>query len=112
MDLEWTVVQKEKQVRGKMFVAIIKIELSLPGVESIKEKRNILNSVKLKIQNRFKAAVAEVDYQDVHTAALIGVTFISIKRDHAVSRGQKIITFLEEYHSDVFADYDMLIEEY
>jgi uncharacterized protein len=90
----------------------MKIELRFPPVPSIKDKRKIVNSVKMRIFSRFKVSIAEVDDQDLYNSALLGLSFVSLKKDHCVSRSQKIIDFLEENHSEVFNDYDIIIEEY
>ncbi len=95
-----------------MFVGIIKIELRFHPVHSIKQKRSIVSRVKTKIASRFKVSVAEIEDQDLYNSSVIGICFVSNKRDHAVSKGQKITTFLEDTESDIFHDYDLLIEEY
>jgi uncharacterized protein len=95
-----------------MFVGILKIELRFHPVSSIKEKRNMVNSVKEKIRSRFKTAIAEVDDQDLYNSSVIGISYISNSRNHAVTKGQNIITFLESNESEIFHDYNLLVEEY
>lgn len=95
-----------------MFVGILKIELRFHPVSSIKEKRSIVNSVKEKIRVRFKTSIAEVDDQDLYNSSVIGVVFISNTHNHAIARGQKIVDFLENYESEFFHDYNLLVEEY
>lgn len=95
-----------------MFVGIMKIELRFSPVSSLKDKRKIINRVKMKLAHRFKISIAEVEDQALYNSSVIGVAFISLKRNHAVSRCQKIVKFLEEYESDVFYDNNMIIEEY
>lgn len=95
-----------------MFVGIMKVELRFHPVTSLKEKRKIVNRVKMKISSKYKVVVAEVDDQEYYNSSVIGISFISNKKDHANSKGQNIITFLENYESDIFYDYNILIEEY
>lgn len=95
-----------------MFVGIMKIELRFHVVTSIKEKRKFVNRVKMKIASRFKIAIAEVDDIDSYNSSIIGISFVSNKKDHAVAKGQNIVTFLEENESDIFYDYDMIVEEH
>ena len=45
-------------------------------VHSLKEKRMIVKSLIAKLQNRFHASAAEVDEQDMHQIAVIGVAAI------------------------------------
>jgi len=95
-----------------MFVGIMKIELRFHTVFSLKEKRAIINRVKNKILARFKVSIAEVDDQKLYNSSVLGISYISLKRDHSVSKGQNIVRYLEENESDIFYDYNMLVEEY
>jgi uncharacterized protein len=95
-----------------MFVGIMKIELRIHVVSSLKDKRSIINRVKMKLASRFKISIAEVDDQELYNSSVLGVCFISNTKDHATSRAQNVITFLEKFESDVFYDYNMIVEEY
>ena len=60
-----------------MFVGVVRIELHLPAARSLKDKRQVIQSLKERIRHRVHAAVAEVDHQDLWqrarlTAALTG----------------------------------------
>ena len=66
----------------------------------------------MKIASRFKVSIAEVDDQDYYNSSILGLSYISNTKNHANSRGQNIITFLENYESEIFHDYNLLIEEY
>ena len=61
-----------------MFVGIMKIELSIPSVLSIKDKRKVVNSVKAKISNRFKISVSEVEDQELYDSSVLGLSFVSL----------------------------------
>lgn len=95
-----------------MFIGIMKIELRFHSVYSLKDKRSIVNSVKQKIFSRFKTSISEVEDQDLYNSSVIGLTFVSNKRNHAVTKGQNIVSYLEDYQSDIFYDYNLLIEEF
>lgn len=95
-----------------MFVGIMKIELRFQTALSLKDKRSIVNRVKMKIASRFKINVAEVEDQAYYNSSVLGVAIVSLKRAHADSKCQKIITFLEEEESHVFYDAVKVVEEY
>lgn len=95
-----------------MFIGIMKIELHFSPVSSIKDKRKIVNRIKMKIASRFKISIAEVDDQDYYNSSVLGLSFISNTKNHATSKGQNIVTFLEKNESDIFHNYNLLIEEY
>jgi uncharacterized protein YlxP (DUF503 family) len=60
-----------------MFVGIVRIELHIPGASSLKGKRSVVRSVKERIRQRVRAAVAEVDHQDLWQRATLGAAVVS-----------------------------------
>jgi len=60
-----------------MFVGIVRIELHLPAAGSLKDKRQVVRSLKERIRNRVHASVAEVDHQDLWQRAALGVAVVS-----------------------------------
>lgn len=68
-----------------MIIGILQLDLRLPAAHSLKDKRRILLSLKDRSRKRFNISVAEVDYQDVHQLARIGVTTVSNDRRHVQS---------------------------
>jgi uncharacterized protein len=65
-----------------MFVGIARFELRIPGCTSLKEKRSALRGLTGLIKQKFNAAVAEVDLQDQHQRATIGVSVIADTQFH------------------------------
>lgn len=62
---------------GPMFVGIVRIELHIPAASSLKEKRSVVQGLKERIRQRARAAVAEVDHQDLWQRATLGVAVVS-----------------------------------
>src|SRR2546426_11924335 len=60
-----------------MFVGVVRIELHIPGVSSLKGKRSVVQGLKERIRHRVRAAVAEVDHQDLWQRAALGVAVVS-----------------------------------
>jgi uncharacterized protein YlxP (DUF503 family) len=60
-----------------MFVGIVRIELHIPGVSSLKGKRSVVRGLKERIRQRVHAAVAEVDHQDLWQRATLGAAVVS-----------------------------------
>jgi len=65
-----------------MFVGVARFELRLPGCSSLKEKRSALRGLTGLIRQKFNAAVAEVDHQDQHQRASVGVSVIADTQFH------------------------------
>lgn len=76
-------------------VAVGTVEFHLPGVESLKGKRQILKGVKEKVKNRFDVSVAEVDHHDSWKAATLAVACVSHDSRHANEVVSKALNFIE-----------------
>jgi uncharacterized protein YlxP (DUF503 family) len=64
----------------RMIVSMMQILFEIPDVESIKDKRRIIRSIKDRLTNRFHLSAAEVDLQDSLTFAQIGGALVSNSR--------------------------------
>jgi uncharacterized protein YlxP (DUF503 family) len=95
-----------------MVVSMIQMIFEIPGVDSIKEKRRILSSLKTRLRQRFNLSVAEVDLQDSLAFAQIGGALVSNSRTFGESVLQKAFLMVERdlpvriqdmsIHSEVF----------
>jgi len=66
-----------------MVVGMMRWDLAIPGVDSLKEKRMVVRSLKDRIQHRFKVSVAETAHQDQWTRAQIAVAIVATDGAHA-----------------------------
>ncbi len=69
--------------------------LHAPWVHSLKEKRMIVKSIVAKLQNKFHVSAAEIDEQDTHQIAVIGVAAIVPHNAMADSMMDEISMFVE-----------------
>jgi len=88
-------------------VGTLEVKLSLPGVNSLKEKRQILRSLKDRIRGKFNVAVAEVDYQDVWRTACLGVVTVANDRRFLESALSKVTDFIRNHRNVTIVDYDL-----
>ena len=65
-----------------MPIAFLTLELRIEGAHSLKDKRQVLRSLKDKLRNKFNVAVAELDATDLWQRATIGVVSISGSQDY------------------------------
>lgn len=84
-----------------MVVGACTVELHLPGVHSLKEKRGILKSLIAQIQKKFNAAVAEVDLHDVWQSATLGISVVSTNASHAETMLDNIASWIEQNRPDL-----------
>ncbi|MCL2380259.1 MAG: DUF503 domain-containing protein [Treponema sp.] len=78
-----------------MIVSMIQFIFEIPDVDSIKEKRRLIRSMKDKLQRRFHMSVAEVDLQDSLSFGQIGGALVSNSRDFGESVLRKAFEMIE-----------------
>jgi len=62
---------------GAGYVGILSVELHFPEAGSLKGKRKFVKSAKAQLQNRFGAAVAEVDHHDLWQRSRLTVSCVA-----------------------------------
>ncbi|TMK90788.1 MAG: DUF503 family protein [Actinobacteria bacterium] len=65
------------RVMGAGYVGILSIELHFPEAGSLKGKRKFVRSAKAQLQNRFGAAVAEVDHHELWQRSRLTVACVA-----------------------------------
>jgi uncharacterized protein YlxP (DUF503 family) len=65
-----------------MAISFLTIELRIEGAHSLKDKRQVVRSLKDRLRASFNVAVAELDSTDLWQRATIGVVSISDSRDY------------------------------
>jgi uncharacterized protein YlxP (DUF503 family) len=75
---------------------MIQFIFEIPGVESIKDKRRIIRSIRDKLYHRFRMSVAEVDLQDSLSFAQMGGALVSNSRSFGESVMQKAFELIEK----------------
>ena len=63
-------------------IAHLTLEIRIEGAKSLKDKRQVLRSMKDGLRTRFNVAVADVDPSDAWQRATLGVVSISSSRDY------------------------------
>jgi uncharacterized protein YlxP (DUF503 family) len=61
-------------------IGVITLELKLEHSRSLKDKRQVVKSLKDKLRRRHNVSVAEIDYQDLWQRALIAAVTVSGSR--------------------------------
>ena len=78
--------RRSAAIRGKlslgMPIAYLTLELRIEAAHSLKDKRQVLRSVKDRLRNSFNVSVAEIEGTDLWQRATLGVVSISDSRDY------------------------------
>jgi uncharacterized protein YlxP (DUF503 family) len=65
-----------------MPIAFLTLELRIEAAHSLKDKRQVVRSMKDRLRNGFNVAVAELDSTDLWQRATVGVVSVSGSRDY------------------------------
>lgn len=79
-----------------MVVGLAVWELMIPGCASLKDKRQVIRSLKDRLHNQFNVSAAETAHQDVHDRAELAACVVSGDRKHAQSVLQSCDRLVEE----------------
>jgi uncharacterized protein YlxP (DUF503 family) len=63
-------------------IAFLTLELSIEAAQSLKDKRQVVRSLKDRLRATFNVAVAELDSSGLWNRATIGVVSVSDSRDY------------------------------
>lgn len=63
-------------------IGVLILELRLGNSHSLKDKRQVVKSLKDRLRNKFNVAVAEIDYQDMWQRAAVAAVTLSADRTH------------------------------
>ena len=74
-----------------MPVGLLTLELHLPDAQSLKDKRQVLRSLKDKLRANFNVAVAELDFEDTWQRSVVGVVTLSNEEHHVEQALQKVL---------------------
>lgn len=65
-----------------MPIGLLTLEIHIPDARSLKDKRQVLRSLKDRLRAHYNVAVAELDHQELWQRARVGVVSISSDGKH------------------------------
>lgn len=74
-----------------MPVGLLTLELHIPDAQSLKDKRQVVRSLKDKLRRDFNVAVAELEHHDVWQRSVIGVVTLSNEEKHLREMLQRVL---------------------
>jgi uncharacterized protein YlxP (DUF503 family) len=79
-----------------VIILVGEVQLYLPESRSLKDKRQVLKSLKDRLHNRFNLSVAEVDFSELWQRSTVAFAIVSNGIDHADQVISKAIRYIEE----------------
>jgi len=92
-----------------MLIGICKVDLYLPNSHSLKDKRNLLKSIKLRIRNYYNVSVSEINNSDLWKNTTLGIACIGNDKKYLNKILNEIILFLEKQNESQLTKFEINI---
>lgn len=79
-----------------LVIGLLTVELLISASLSLKDKRNVLDSVKRKLQHKFNVSIAEIDYKDLWNKSVLAIVMVSDSTIVVDSHLQYVLNFIEK----------------
>jgi uncharacterized protein YlxP (DUF503 family) len=92
-----------------MIVGSLRVRLLLRQSRSLKDKRQVVSSIKDRLRNRFNVSAAEVEAQDNRQLAVLGFAMVSNEASHVRTTFEQIVAALRGHPVAELVDHQMEI---
>jgi len=90
-----------------MAIGLLTLEIHIPDSRSLKDKRQVLRSLKDRLRGRYNIAVAELDHHDSWQRAQVGIVSISNEAAHLEQSLRTVLNEAEEILGRDLASHDL-----
>ena len=90
-----------------MVVGSLRVRLLLRESRSLKDKRQVVRSIKDRLRNRFNISVAEVDALENRQVAVLGVSMVSNESFHIRTAFDEIVRALRSHPVAELLDHEV-----
>lgn len=91
--------------------SVVSVELHLPGVRSLKEKRRIVKSLQDRLHARYRVSIAETRHHDLHQRAELGIAVVAPSVGHLEDIGDSLRRHFQDRVEVVVTRWDERIVE-
>lgn len=92
-----------------MHVGSLRVRLLVRESQSLKDKRQVVKSIKDRLRNSFNVSVAEVDEEEHRQLVVLGLAMVSNEAGHIRQVFQEIVSALKSHPIAEFIDQEMEI---
>ncbi len=90
-----------------MIVGIMQVELIINDAMSLKDKRRIIKSIKDRLSGAFNISIAEVDWQDRHRQAILGISMVGNEKQFIQKNLDTMIEKMRNIRGASVVDYQI-----
>jgi len=92
-------------VSYEMIIGLLQVDLYLPSVHSLKNKRQILKSIITKVRNKFNVSISETDNNDLWQRATLSVCIVTNEAGFAHQVMEKVMGEIGRNYGCEILDY-------
>lgn len=92
-----------------MIIGICRIEMFLPNLQSLKEKRRVLKSLIQRLRQKYNISIAEVENQDKWQRTTLAVVCVSTSSRFVNKVIEQILKEIEKFNEGHVINFDMEI---
>jgi uncharacterized protein YlxP (DUF503 family) len=90
-----------------MLIGTLRLHLMIRESRSLKDKRQVVSSIKDRLRNHFNISIAEVDAQDHRQVAVLGVAMVSNESQHLRKALSQIVEAVRCHPIAQLVDYEL-----
>ena len=90
-----------------MHVGVLQVEISIPDAMSLKDKRQVVKSLKDRIAHGHNVSIAEVGALDEHRRSIIGVAMVGNDKRYVEGALSKLVDFVRTVPQASLIDYQI-----
>jgi uncharacterized protein YlxP (DUF503 family) len=90
-----------------MIVGSLRVRLLVRESRTLKDKRQVVQSIKDRLRNDFNVSVAEVEAQDHRQLVVLGLAMVGNEAKHVRSVFEQILAALRRHPVAEFLDFEM-----
>jgi len=90
-----------------MLVGTLLVRMVIREARSLKDKRQVVSSIKDRLRNHFNVSVAEVDAQDDRQRLVLGVAMVSNETMHLRKSLSQVVEALRAHPVAQLVDYEL-----
>jgi hypothetical protein len=90
-----------------MLIGTLRVRLVIREARTLKDKRQVISSIKDRLSNSFNISIAEVDEMDNRQLAVLGMAMVSNETQHLRKALSQIVEALRSHPVAELVDYEL-----
>ncbi|MCU0863323.1 MAG: DUF503 domain-containing protein [Planctomycetes bacterium] len=92
-----------------LHIGVLQFTLEIPYAETLKDKRNVIKSLKDRLRRSFNVSIAEIEDLDSCTIATLGAVVAGSEIAHLNSTMDHLLNELQDWRDGTLADHQLEI---